>query len=56
MKNYGEFIRQNVNPWLAIALIGLMAFWTILFYLTHKAQGVGQTELSTRQELLRSIR
>ena len=29
-------LRQPINQWLGIALISLMCFWVVLFYLTHK--------------------
>lgn len=31
-------IRQPVNSWLAIALISLMAFWTVLYYFVETAK------------------
>ncbi len=31
------FIHQKVNAYLCFALLGLMTFWTVLFYATHKA-------------------
>jgi hypothetical protein len=38
-----SFFRQKVNQWLCIALISLMCFWTVLYYLTNKAQAIGNT-------------
>ena len=38
-----SFFKQQVNQWLCIALIGLMCFWTVLFYLTHKAEAIGSS-------------
>lgn len=35
------FLKQQVNQWLCIALIALMAFWTVLYYMTNKAQAIG---------------
>lgn len=35
------FLKQQVNQWLCIALIALMAFWIVLYYMTNKAQAVG---------------
>ncbi len=35
------FLRQRVNQWLCIALLGLMCFWTVLYYLTNKAEAIG---------------
>lgn len=37
MKN---FFVQKVNSPLCIILVGLMAFWTVLYYFTHKAQAI----------------
>ncbi len=34
--------KQRVNQWLSIALICLMCFWTVLYYLTNKAQAIGE--------------
>lgn len=34
------FLKQKVNQWLCIALLGLMCFWTVLYYLTNKAQAI----------------
>lgn len=34
------FLQQRVNQWLCIALIGLMCFWTVLYYVTNKAQAI----------------
>lgn len=33
--------KQNVNQWLGIALISLMCFWVVLYYLADKANAVG---------------
>lgn len=35
------FFKQQVNQWLCIALIGLMCFWVVLYYLGHKADTIG---------------
>lgn len=40
MKN---FFFQRVNTWLCIALLGLMCFWTVLFYMTYKANAIGNS-------------
>jgi hypothetical protein len=34
---FNTYIHQKVNSYLCIALIALMAFWTGLYYFTHKA-------------------
>ena len=36
-----EFFKQKVNQWLCIALIGLMCFWTVLYYVSSTAQAIG---------------
>jgi len=41
------FFFQKVNSWLGIALIGLLCFWTTLFYLTNKANAIGNNYLET---------
>jgi hypothetical protein len=38
MKN---FFSQKINQWLCLALLGLMCFWTVLYYLGHKAYDFG---------------
>ena len=37
------FFKQRVNQWLCIALIGLMCFWTTLYYITNKAEAIGES-------------
>lgn len=37
----GTFLHQKVNTYLGIALISLMAFWTVLYYFTHTAEAIG---------------
>lgn len=34
-------LRQTVNQWLSIALISLMCFWVVLFYLVNKTKDIG---------------
>lgn len=34
-------LKQTVNQWLSIALISLICFWVVLFYLVNKARDVG---------------
>jgi hypothetical protein len=41
------FFQQKVNSFLCIALVSLMAFWTVLFYLTHKAEAIGDQYISS---------
>ncbi len=35
------FFKQRVNQWLCIALLALMCFWTVLYYITVQAQEIG---------------
>jgi len=35
-------LKQPVNQWLCIGLVGLMCFWTVLYYVTQKAQIIGE--------------
>jgi hypothetical protein len=37
-----NFLHQNVNRWLCIALLCLMCFWVVLYYFGHKAQDFGE--------------
>ncbi len=46
------FLKQKVNQWLSIALIGLMCFWTVLFYVTHRALAIGDQYTSAQTYLL----
>ncbi|MDE2038025.1 MAG: hypothetical protein KGI69_02270 [Patescibacteria group bacterium] len=39
-------LRQPINQWLGIALVGLMCFWVVLYYLVNKTAAFGQ-EVST---------
>jgi hypothetical protein len=34
-------MKQPVNQWLCMAFLGIFCFWVVLFYMTHKAYGVG---------------
>lgn len=36
-----NFFKQDINSYLCIALLALMAFWTCLYYLVHKAEAFG---------------
>jgi len=38
-----DFFKQKVNQWLCIALVGLMCFWTVLYYVTSTAQAIGKS-------------
>ncbi len=46
------FLKQKVNQWLCIALISLMTFWTVLYYLSNKAQAIGSLSVSERNAYL----
>jgi hypothetical protein len=39
---FAEFFRQKVNSFLCIALISLLTFWTTLYYLSTKAELIGE--------------
>lgn len=49
-----EFLVQKVSSPLCILLTALMAFWTVLYYFTHKAQAIGDN-LAIEEEVLREI-
>lgn len=34
-------MRQKINPWLGIALVGLMCFWVVLYFFVHKTDAFG---------------
>jgi hypothetical protein len=36
------FFKQRINQWLCIALLALMCFWTVLYYITAQAQAIGE--------------
>jgi hypothetical protein len=36
-------LKQPVNQWLCIAFMGVLFFWTALYYFTSKAEAVGKT-------------
>jgi hypothetical protein len=43
MSKINTYIHQRVNSYLCMALIALMAFWTVLFYATHKATALADS-------------
>ena len=43
MQKESNFFRQKVNSSLCIALISLMCFWTVLYYLGHRAEQIGNS-------------
>lgn len=49
-------INQPVNQWLAIAFIGLICFWTVLTYVTDKAQAISDNFSADRQEVLSGLK
>ncbi len=53
MDHIPEFFKQKVNQYLCIALISLMAFWVVLYYLTAKAQIIGENIVVTSEDYLR---
>ncbi len=42
--------KQNVNQWLCIALISLMCFWVVLYYLSNKALLIGNAIATNGEE------
>jgi hypothetical protein len=36
-----NFFKQDVNSYICIALVALMAFWTCLCFFVHKAEAFG---------------
>ena len=38
-----DFLHQNVNQWLCIMLVALMCFWTVLYYVSNKAEAFGES-------------
>ncbi len=45
------FFKQTVNQWLCIALVCLMCFWTVLYYLANKAEAIGESISSNELSL-----
>ena len=45
------FLQQRVNQWLCLALISLMCFWTVLYYVTDKAQAIGSNLVANSLDL-----
>lgn len=46
------FLTQKVNQWLCIALLGLMCFWVVLYYLSNKAKVFGNEIATNPSEYL----
>lgn len=46
-----NFFRQSVNQWLCIALLGLICFWVVLFYIIHKAEAIADSLSDSQIEL-----
>jgi hypothetical protein len=42
-----EFFRQKVNSFLCIALISLLTFWVVLYYLSAQAEVIGKNWASS---------
>jgi hypothetical protein len=36
-------IKQPVNQWLCIAFLGVWCFWIMLYYVTQKAEAIGDS-------------
>ena len=47
-------MKQPVNQWLCIAFLGLLCFWTVLYYFTESAQAVGENFAVQRYENLQN--
>jgi hypothetical protein len=50
MDKIKNFFKQDINSYLCIALLGLMAFWTCLYFLVHKAEAFGNS-ISTNTQI-----
>jgi hypothetical protein len=49
--------QQGINPLTLIAIVGLLLFWGILFYLSHKTQNiVDNSGSSQKDQLIKSIK
>ncbi len=46
-----NFFKQSVNQWLCIALLGLICFWVVLFYIIHKAEAIADNFSDSQIEL-----
>ncbi|MBU6231973.1 MAG: hypothetical protein KGI45_03195 [Patescibacteria group bacterium] len=42
-------LRQRVNQWLGIALISLMCFWVVLYYLVNRSEAIASNLVSSDQ-------
>ncbi|MDE1974931.1 MAG: hypothetical protein KGI49_00220 [Patescibacteria group bacterium] len=42
-------LRQPVNQWLGIALIGVMCFWVVLYYFVHKTEAFAESVTAEAQ-------
>ncbi len=45
-------MRQPVNQWLCIIFLGLLCFWTLVYYFTNKAEAVRDRYVTERTEAL----
>jgi hypothetical protein len=45
------FFKQRINQWLCLALIGLMCFWTVLYYLSNKVEAIGASSVEQRESM-----
>jgi hypothetical protein len=50
MGKINTYIHQRVNSYLCFALIGLMAFWTVLYYATHKTEAFANNYVASSIE------
>lgn len=45
---------QPVNQWLGIAIISVMCFWTVMYYVVHTADSVGAGFVTLDNDTIRS--
>jgi hypothetical protein len=45
-------LRQPVNQWLCIIFLGLLCFWTLVYYFTNKAEAVSDRYVNERAAAL----
>jgi len=39
-------LKQPVNQWMGIALIGMMCFWVVLYYFVNKTEAFGNNYIN----------
>lgn len=48
-----SLLKQNVNTLLSLSLVGVFAFWTILFYVTHETRVIANSTIADIQMYLK---